>query len=288
MKIIKAIRVKQWLKNLPIFMPSITAGVLNVDLFFELIIIFFSFSLIVSSTYIFNDLIDLESDKFHPVKKYRPIASGHLTISHWIFISALCLITGKLVLYMINTELLIFSTVYLILTISYSLKFKYVKFLDILTISFLFLLRVLIGGPSFNIPITNELYVFVFFICLGIVSGKKLSIRNNSAIKDNPTKTFLMSKYSNIDLISTMYVSFLISSLVYLIWILMTKKIFITDQNPLYLISSFICLVIFKLVFIVETLKYRTEDIFDLLSSNRRFQLSLLFFLTMAITGVVQ
>ena len=104
MKIIKAIRVKQWLKNLPIFMPSITAGVLNVDLFFELIIIFFSFSLIVSSTYIFNDLIDLESDKFHPVKKYRPIASGHLTISHWIFISALCLVTGKLVLYMINTD----------------------------------------------------------------------------------------------------------------------------------------------------------------------------------------
>jgi 4-hydroxybenzoate polyprenyltransferase len=288
MKIIKAIRVKQWLKNLPIFMPSITAGVLNVDLFFELIIIFFSFSLIVSSTYIFNDLIDLESDKFHPVKKYRPIASGHLTISHWIFISALCLIIGKLVLYMINTELLIFSTVYLILTISYSLKLKYLKFLDILTISFLFLLRILIGGPSFNIPITNELYVFVFFICLGIVSGKKLSIRNNSAIKDNIAKTFLMSKYSNTDLISIMYVSFLISSLIYLKWILMTKQIFITDQNPLYLISSLIFLVIFKLVFIVESLKNRTEDIFDLLSSNRRFQLSLLFFLTMSITGVVQ
>tara|TARA_A100000164_G_C21817575_1_gene728661 strand:+ start:142 stop:1008 length:867 start_codon:yes stop_codon:yes gene_type:complete len=288
MKILKSLRVKQWLKNLPIFMPSITAGVLNIDLFFELLTLFFSFSLIVSSTYIFNDLIDLESDKLHPVKKYRPIASGYLTISHWTFISALCLVVGKLVLYTVNTELLIFSTVYLILTVSYSLKFKYVKFLDIITISFLFLLRILIGGPPFKIPITNELYIFVFFICLGIVCGKKLSIRNNSTIKDNLTKKFLISKYSNTVLVSTIYISFLISSLIYLRWILITKQIFITDQNPLYLISSFMFLLIFKLVFIVESLKYRTEDIFDLLSSNIRFQLSLLFFLIMSIIGVVQ
>ena len=71
---IKILRVEQWIKNLVIFLPAIFANKFSLIFDENLIIVFLGFSIIASSTYIYNDLKDLEQDKLHPVKKNRPLA----------------------------------------------------------------------------------------------------------------------------------------------------------------------------------------------------------------------
>jgi 4-hydroxybenzoate polyprenyltransferase len=75
-EIIKEIRLKQWVKNLLIFLPAFFAGhIFSVNVYIYLILTFFAYSFIASSIYVINDLFDIEKDKLHPVKKNRPIAS---------------------------------------------------------------------------------------------------------------------------------------------------------------------------------------------------------------------
>ena len=107
----------------------------------NLINVFLSFSLVVSSTYIFNDFVDIKSDKMHPTKKYRPIASGSQTKVFWTICALISFAIGNFFLNQINTQLLIYSFTYVLVTVTYSIYFKYIKFLDIISIAFLFLIR---------------------------------------------------------------------------------------------------------------------------------------------------
>lgn len=281
--IVKALRVNQWLKNSLIFLPSIYANELDVSLFKDLCIVFFSFSLLVSSTYIINDINDVDSDRSHPEKKYRPIASGEYSLKFWLVLSIILFLISKITLYVLNYKLLIFSTSYLILTLLYTFKLKFIKFLDILVISILFLLRILIGGPYFNITISTYLYIFVFFICLGIVSGKKYSIRNNPQIINNNTKEFLLTAYKLKELKIIIYISFFASSFCYLSWVFDTTEFLSFEQCFLFLSSIF--LVYFKKLFINQTLKNKTEDIFKIMASNTQIQFSLISFFISALIG---
>ncbi|MEL0309001.1 MAG: UbiA family prenyltransferase, partial [Flavobacteriaceae bacterium] len=79
MKYIKILRIQQWSKNLIIFLPLTLLQEFETLLNIEIYLIFFSFSLLVSSTYIFNDIRDQDQDKLHPKKKIRPIASGEMS-----------------------------------------------------------------------------------------------------------------------------------------------------------------------------------------------------------------
>ena len=73
---IKILRVEQWTKNFIIFIPTILANNFQVLSSYKIYIVFLSFSLLASSTYIFNDIKDVEQDRIHPEKKFRPLASG--------------------------------------------------------------------------------------------------------------------------------------------------------------------------------------------------------------------
>ena len=78
---LKALRIHQWLKNLLLFVPLLAAHQIgNTQSIGLLLIAFFSFSLCASSVYIINDLLDLESDRSHPRKRFRPFAAARLSI----------------------------------------------------------------------------------------------------------------------------------------------------------------------------------------------------------------
>jgi len=85
--VIKQIRAHQWVKNFLIFIPLITSHqITNSSLFLSAVIAFIAFSLCASATYILNDLADLESDRKHPKKKFRPMASGDISILQGLFL----------------------------------------------------------------------------------------------------------------------------------------------------------------------------------------------------------
>ena len=78
--LIQTIRVWQWVKNLIVFTMPIGLGTLDLTILLDVFISFFGISLISSSNYIINDIIDIDIDKSHPIKRNRPIANGSITL----------------------------------------------------------------------------------------------------------------------------------------------------------------------------------------------------------------
>lgn len=87
MNILRLLRIHQYVKNLFIFAPIFFAGNFDSDTFLKCTLAFLFFSLLASSIYIFNDLQDIQSDRLHPKKRYRPIASGLVSKKNASFIA---------------------------------------------------------------------------------------------------------------------------------------------------------------------------------------------------------
>ena len=120
----KALRPWQWLKNTLIFIPYILGKEKYGSDVFEVIYVFLIFSLYVSSTYIFNDIKDIDLDKLHPNKKYRPIASGKIDTKNAIIFGLLIFISTLLGSYLINHLTVFYFLIYAFLTFLYTSKNK--------------------------------------------------------------------------------------------------------------------------------------------------------------------
>jgi len=286
MRIISALRAEQWIKNSLIFVPYFLVGAYNQDVLLQLIQIFFGFSLIVSSTYIVNDLKDIESDKNHPEKKHRAIASGYLNEKYWGSISFLLFLIGFLIIFITNSEVLIVTGLYVCLTLSYSFKFKYIKFVDLFIISVLFVIRILVGGITAKLEISFYLLLFIFLKSLEIVSSKKLSILSNSNIEVSKVKIFLANNYSRRGLLNLIYFASFSSLATFLMWIYFVKIPEIENLQIFYLFIAFLFLAFFEYHFIRQTNKGRTEDILKLMTSKKSLTLIISLFIIFTLLGI--
>lgn len=263
------IRISQWIKNLLIFATPIAIGNFKFIFSFKSIIFFISFSLFVSSTYIINDLKDVESDKLHPQKKYRPLASGKISASTAIKIFFVQFLFSLIIIFIIDSKLLVLSLGYLTLTLLYTYKFKYKKYFDILTIAILFLSRLYIGSFFFNIPVSSDLFIVVFFLSIVLVTSKKYSIRNNAHIRGGKVHNFLISSYTNRTLLVIISISSVMSSLGMLYWIFDKKYFQIVDSA---LISYFLIFFLYEILLFILfrlTKKQKTEDFSELLYESK-------------------
>jgi 4-hydroxybenzoate polyprenyltransferase len=215
----KIIRLEQWSKNFVIFIPSILAK--NYEVFWDLsiYIIFLAFSLIVSSTYIFNDLLDLEQDRLHPQKKTRPLAAGNLSIKSAKFLLAFLVTIGFLVIMLTDQRVILLALMYVFITISYSFKLKYMKFFDFMSITILFGIRLIIGSVTSETELSGLLIVFILLFLTQISIGKKLSIYESREISDvSKVKAHLIKKYDINELERILKGIFLLSNIVFLYW----------------------------------------------------------------------
>ena len=286
MAIIKAIRIDQWVKNILIFVPIFTSGSIGFELFQVSFIVFIGFSFVVSSTYILNDLVDIKADRLHPKKNKRPIANNIYHKNFWFILSFVLFFFGNYIIFLINKNLLIFNFIYCLITLFYSLKLKYIVFFDILSIVSLFILRVLLGGASANIEISIELLLFVALSSLGIVSGKKVSIMKNELLLNTKIRVFLYKNYSSKFLTFTTKYSLLLSSAIYLYWIINENSFDLIFYKMLYLILSFLSLLSFNYYFIKETRRGETEEILNTLLKNPKLFLSISLFLLFSVLGI--
>mgnify|MGYP001201964897 CR=1 FL=1 len=143
--LIKSIRIKQWTKNLLVFSANIFAFDFNIRTISGTTLAFIAFCLISSAIYLINDFFDIKSDRLHPVKKFRPIASGELSKLE-VFLSATSFTLSSLFLSsLISLNLVLIISVYFLLQIFYCLRLKKEPILDLLSISSGFLLRALAG-----------------------------------------------------------------------------------------------------------------------------------------------
>jgi decaprenyl-phosphate phosphoribosyltransferase len=275
MRIIKLLRVHQWLKNVLIFVPILSTANFNSDSYMDLILGFIFFSFFVSATYIVNDLVDIKSDFSHPIKKNRPIASGKISKKMAISLSLLFSIVSIFYFYYFQQDVLLFIILYLFLTILYTLKTKYVKFFDLATIVTLFIIRLLVGGVISNIDISAYLILIVLFLSLAIVTSKKLSIFNNSEIGNTKVKNHLLNSYSSNGLTMLFNSSIFLSAIVYFTWIIRIKS---SADTFIFYVVSFLFLLISLHRLIQLTRKKETEEIISMLFLDTKLLIAVLGF----------
>lgn len=170
----RAMRVNQWIKNLLVFTAVIFSGKLF-DLWIvgQAIIAFGIFCLLSSTSYLLNDIIDYPYDKKHPIKKYRPIASGEISMQQATFAVFILTIVSLLLSLLFSVSFFFLALIFILLHFFYSLYLKKFPTVDIFSISFSFMLRA-IGGEvvtGYHIPIW--LLLTIFFISLFMATVKR-------------------------------------------------------------------------------------------------------------------
>ncbi|MGI5840987.1 MAG: UbiA family prenyltransferase [Patescibacteria group bacterium] len=184
LSLIEALRPVQWIKNLNLFAAAILNGQLtNAEVFFKSLGAFIVFSLLSSSSYLINDLVDINNDRNHPVKKNRPLARGDVSESLAIFTAFLLLILGLFLAMFINPGFLFISLVFVFLQYTYSLVLKKKAILDIIGIAFFFILRAYAGEIATGYHLPVWIMLTVIFLSLFIASGKRRSELVNTGSK---------------------------------------------------------------------------------------------------------
>ena len=238
---IKVLRPWQWIKNTLIFIPYIL-GVKNYGAdILEVIYTFIIFSLFVSSTYIFNDIKDIDIDKLHPNKKFRPVASGKIDIKNTLYFGCLIFIFTLFGSYLLNLLTFFYFLIYASLTLLYTIKIKYIFLLDTLIISLMFTLRVLIGGSASGVTPTIYLLFSIFFISCILAISKKISIVNTVGVSSDNMFYQLLIEQNQMNRFKTLYIIFSffsIGSLVF--WYLdLSENILSIQKQSLLLLSIF-------------------------------------------------
>jgi len=177
---LKLLRPHQWLKNLMVFFPPFLSGaLLNPGTALRGAVPFLAFCCASSATYIFNDVIDRESDARHPRKCLRPLPSGAVSPASAFFLAALLLVSAALLAWRVSPLFLIYVAIYLFVSTAYSLKLKHVAVVDIFCISLGFVLRLYGGGAAFDVYISDWLFLTVFLLSIFLSVGKRYSERRS-------------------------------------------------------------------------------------------------------------
>lgn len=172
--ILKSARPRQWLKNLALFSTILITGHLFDYTSFTLSAWgFIAFCLLSSSNYIFNDVMDEKRDKKHPFKKFRPVASGAISKTFAIFISFCFVVMGLSISFTLGNAFFLLSVIFIILEYSYTLFFKHVSVIDILTITAAYFIRVYAGEAATGYHISVWLALAVLSLALFLAIGKR-------------------------------------------------------------------------------------------------------------------
>ena len=172
--ILKAVRPHQWVKNLFVAAPLVFAkrmGDLSSDL--RAGAAFAAFCLLTSAVYLLNDLVDLEKDRAHPIKRNRPIASGKLKVEVARVLAALFAVAALGSGLALGWGFAATATAYLALNVAYSLRLKRVPFVDVACIAVGFLLRVLAGALAVGVPASHWLLVCTLLLSSLLGFGKR-------------------------------------------------------------------------------------------------------------------
>jgi len=176
LQIFIAARPVHWVKNLSLFAALIFSGLLFSEAHFNKVLVaFIAFGFATSATYMFNDILDIESDRFHPIKKRRPIAAGKLAPQ---LAGAVSLFLAFLSLYMaslLNPLFFLALSSYLLLQVAYSLGLKNIPTIDILIIAVGFIIRIYSGAFVIDAHLSVWFLLCVISVALFLAAGKRRS-----------------------------------------------------------------------------------------------------------------
>lgn len=187
----KALRLHQWMKNILIFVPLLAAHQLgNYLLIWQGVLAFLFFGLCASSVYLLNDLLDLADDRHHGTKRFRPFASGRLSISSGIMVFPVLLIGAFAGAALFLPWAFVATLVaYYILTFAYSLWLKRQMAVDVIALAALYTLRIIAGAAAFGLELTFWILAFSMFMFLSLALVKRYAELGEARRKGLTQKT---------------------------------------------------------------------------------------------------
>ncbi len=192
--LVKSARPVHWIKNLAVFAALLLSGLLlKKGLFVDTFWAFIAFDFATSATYVVNDLFDIELDRLHPIKKFRPIASGDLPKGLAVMEALLLAMVALTISGTLSYLFFLIIIGYLVLQFFYSAGLKNIAILDILIIATGFILRVYAGAFVINAHLSVWFLLCVISTALFLASGKRRSELNLIQQSSQITRKSLIS-----------------------------------------------------------------------------------------------
>ena len=172
----KVLRLHQWVKNVLLFVPLLTAHRLADKAILQKSgLAFLAFSLVASSVYIINDLLDVKSDRLHPRKKNRPFASNTFPLFLGFCLVPLLISLGVGLGILVGRDFVFVLGIYFTLTFLYSLWIKRLLLWDVIFLASLYTIRIFAGSAASGVPVSKWLLAFSLFIFLSLALAKRVS-----------------------------------------------------------------------------------------------------------------
>ena len=176
-KTLLLIRPQQWIKNGFVLIPMFFGGrLLNADDAIASVVTFFAFSCAASAIYCFNDIVDVDADRRHPVKCGRPIASGAVSVpTAYALMAVLALLSALLLFFLPQRagETAGIVAFYFLLNMAYCIWLKRHAIIDVCTVATGFVLRILAGGMACDVAVSNWLVLMTFLLALFLSFAKR-------------------------------------------------------------------------------------------------------------------
>lgn len=276
---LKLLRVEQWVKNLFVFIPLFFSGkIFETTQLFETIFSFIIFSFTASSIYIINDYSDIESDRVHPEKCRRPLASGAISVGRAkLVLVGLVISTIGLIISLSDVfgyNVLKFGAVissYFVMNLAYTFRLKHIAIVDISIIAVGFVLRVLAGGYATGLVVSQWAIILTFVLALVLAVGKRRGELVNTQLSGNTRKALDGYNIQFADIVLSISVTLAIVSYIMFVISPETQKEF---TNKVF--YTFIFVIFAFLRYLQQTLVYnRTESPTKMIYKDRYIQVVL-------------
>ena len=173
---LRLLRPHHWTKNLLLFAPALTSSlILEPDTLATALLGFLAFCCAASTGYVINDLADGDNDRDHPRKRYRPIASGEITVAAAGAIGLTCLALATATALALNTKFSLLVLLYVFLTTTYSLFIKRLIYVDLIALVGLYLLRIAAGAAAIGVSVSAWLSWYAGALFLSLACMKRYS-----------------------------------------------------------------------------------------------------------------
>lgn len=217
---VRALRPRQWIKNLLVFMAPAAAGVLtHLSPFLHALGVFGIFCTVASGTYLVNDALDAEADRRHPKKRHRPVASGAISeptaITLGLSLAAVGLAGSWL---LAGWQLFLVMAAYVAIpALGYSLWLKREPVIEMGVVASGFVIRAIAGGVGTHVPLSNWFLVVTSLGALFVVAGKRAAEFQHLG-EDRGAHRAVLSQYSRTFLQATLVLSASVTVTAYCLW----------------------------------------------------------------------
>lgn len=216
---VRAMRPRQWIKNLLVFMAPAAASVLgHWPTTLRVIAAFWVFCAAASGHYLLNDVLDAEQDRHHPRKQHRPVASGELAVpvalAGALVLMALSLAAATLIG---PWQFTVVVASYLVLSLAYSVRLKREPVIELAIVAAGFVLRAVAGGVVAHVPLSTWFLVFTSFAALFVVTGKR-SAEHSRLGDSRGAHRSVLDEYTESFLRSTLTISATVTVAAYCLW----------------------------------------------------------------------